>query len=301
MSRGLYIIGNGFDRAHGLPSGYLNFREWLEFHNKELLYDIEDIWINKTQLWSDFERALGIVDYRSVEEKYRDYGLMEYAEGNRKLRANHPELPPTEHHAIEAKLKPLVKRIRIAFNDWVETLNRLIERYKPILKLEKNAFYITFNYTETLEVLYNIPRECILHIHGRANSSEDILFGHGKTYHDIEIEFKDLHMKYPSTAVGDFSLWIGSLHKNVYYNLHKQSPIISRNVIDIESIYILGYSFSEIDAAYIDDVFKRTYRSEPMWNITYYTAEDKEKIINFINAYQIKQDRYRLLKISEIE
>lgn len=300
MSRVLYIIGNGFDRAHGLPSGYLDFRAWLEVHNKELLYDIEDIWGNSTQLWSDFERALGIVDYRSVEEKYRDYGLVEYAEGNRKLREVHPELPPSEHHAIESKLKPLVKRIRIAFNEWAETLNRLIERYKPILKLEKNAFYITFNYTETLEVLYNIPKECILHIHGRANSNEEILFGHGKTYIEVQNEVEHLHPTSASVAIGDFSLWIGSLHKNVYYNLYKQSPIISRNVINIESIYILGYSFSEIDAAYIDDVFKRTYRSEPMWNISYYTAEDKEKIMNFINTYQIKQDRYRLLKISEI-
>ncbi len=112
MGRLLYIIGNGFDKAHGLPSGYWDFRTWLEVHNQELLYDIKDIWTNSTQLWSDFERSLGIVDYRSVEEKYRDYGLVEHAEGNRKLREAHPEIPPSEHHAIETKLKPLVKRIR---------------------------------------------------------------------------------------------------------------------------------------------------------------------------------------------
>lgn len=300
MGRVLYIIGNGFDKAHGLPSGYWDFRAWLDVHNKELLADIEDIWDNNSELWSDFEKALGIVDYRAVEQKYRDYRLIEHCEANRKLREIHPEIPPAEHHAIEEKLEPIVKRIRLAFNEWVKTLNQSIETYRPILNLDTSAFYITFNYTETLEILYNMNKECILHIHGRANSSEEIMFGHDKPGKQIQFEIEDFHLKCPAAALEDFSLWIGTLRKNVDYNLFKHSPVLTSNIISIESIYILGYSFSEIDAVYIDNIFKRTYSSEPMWNISYYTERDKEKIMAFIRDYHIRQDKYRLLKISEM-
>ena len=53
-------------------------------------------------------------------------------------------------------------------------LNLSITSYRPILNLDKEAYSITFNYTETLEVLYKIPQESILHVHGRANSNEEI-------------------------------------------------------------------------------------------------------------------------------
>ena len=40
MSKRLYIIGNGFDKAHGIPSGYLDFSIWLKIKGYELLEDL---------------------------------------------------------------------------------------------------------------------------------------------------------------------------------------------------------------------------------------------------------------------
>lgn len=77
----LYIIGNGFDVAHGLNTSYWKFREFLEneapyflnafeaLYNIHPLDDTEPWYTEATQerwnkevnhdLWSEFERAMG--------------------------------------------------------------------------------------------------------------------------------------------------------------------------------------------------------------------------------------------------
>ena len=37
MSERLYIIGNGFDRYHGAPSSYYDFRTYLTHHNVDII------------------------------------------------------------------------------------------------------------------------------------------------------------------------------------------------------------------------------------------------------------------------
>ena len=37
----LYIIGNGFDMRHGLPTGYKHFKSYVEKNNQDLYDAIE--------------------------------------------------------------------------------------------------------------------------------------------------------------------------------------------------------------------------------------------------------------------
>lgn len=37
----LYIIGNGFDKEHGLKISYWNFREYLEKYEEDFLFQME--------------------------------------------------------------------------------------------------------------------------------------------------------------------------------------------------------------------------------------------------------------------
>ncbi|KAI4447639.1 hypothetical protein C823_002158 [Eubacterium plexicaudatum ASF492] len=37
----LYIIGNGFDKGHGLKTSYWNFREYLEKYEEDFLVQME--------------------------------------------------------------------------------------------------------------------------------------------------------------------------------------------------------------------------------------------------------------------
>ena len=59
----LYIIGNGFDLYHGLPTSYKDFYEF----GKDLLDEIEEFYkldISSAIPWSDFENALGEFDWK---------------------------------------------------------------------------------------------------------------------------------------------------------------------------------------------------------------------------------------------
>ena len=42
----LFIIGNGFDLAHGLKTGYTDFKEYLGEHNKPLFNTINTLYRN---------------------------------------------------------------------------------------------------------------------------------------------------------------------------------------------------------------------------------------------------------------
>ena len=52
----LFIIGNGFDLMHGVPSNYYNFRDSMGLHNE--LRNALEIYIRKEDLWADFESPL---------------------------------------------------------------------------------------------------------------------------------------------------------------------------------------------------------------------------------------------------
>ncbi|TWC11822.1 MULTISPECIES: AbiH family protein [unclassified Pseudomonas] len=44
--------------------------------------------------------------------------------------------------------------------------------------LDPQAFYLTFNYTNTLSKLYGIDPEQVLHIHGSEDDGDDLILGH---------------------------------------------------------------------------------------------------------------------------
>jgi len=58
----LYIIGNGFDLWHGLPTGYDHFYKFA----KQLLDEIENYYsfeMTHAGPWSDFETSLGLFEW----------------------------------------------------------------------------------------------------------------------------------------------------------------------------------------------------------------------------------------------
>ena len=61
-NRILYIIGNGFDLAHGIKSSYWNFREWLVLNKYNLVGMMDIFFSNQRDVWSSIEQALGEYD-----------------------------------------------------------------------------------------------------------------------------------------------------------------------------------------------------------------------------------------------
>ena len=67
----LYIIGNGFDLAHGMATRYSDFKQWLIENGRiDVIHELESAFPvqkdNEFLLWSDFEKALGLYDINKV-------------------------------------------------------------------------------------------------------------------------------------------------------------------------------------------------------------------------------------------
>ena len=59
----LYILGNGFDIAHGISSRYSDFERWVKARGKKQLVDMMNVFFsNEHYLWADVETALESIE-----------------------------------------------------------------------------------------------------------------------------------------------------------------------------------------------------------------------------------------------
>ena len=166
----LYIIGNGFDLWHELPT------RWDQFHNfAEESLDELDLYFNtdtdRESSWSDFENHLGTFNWQSLFDEHNYIDV--FAEN----------FKPSEAFSLEDNLieqaDELVMAIREQFREWIEQIEISVVSKK--MQFDKRGRFINFNYTSTLQQLYGINDDDILHIHGRFDAYEELVFGHSET------------------------------------------------------------------------------------------------------------------------
>jgi len=188
MKSKLYIIGNGFDIYHGLDTKYQTFGLFLK-NNHITIYDhlieyygFSDLDINDA-LWAEFENSLALLDSDTVLEAYSDSVA----------RPSSPDFRDRDWNTFAIDIEMIVEELTVklfkAFREFI--LNVEYPNYLSVrnLPLDKNALYLTFNYTDTLERYYGIPRENILHIHGKASSKGNVfILGHGIDPQSFESE-----------------------------------------------------------------------------------------------------------------
>ena len=205
----LYIIGNGFDLAHKLPTNYNpDLLQQMGKIDKELTDAITKLYFgNDPELWSEFEQRVGVVDtfvlddmsseledrlqehqenkdveieYFGIDdERYGDeYSAIYEAMFKAETQMANPEelvsgTPLENMHKFADVLREGFQRM-VARADNVEIIPEFLRL------LHSGEKFVTFNYTNTLERVYDIPDENILHIHGKlgeevwGNESDEI-------------------------------------------------------------------------------------------------------------------------------
>jgi len=166
----LYIIGNGFDLQHGLPTRYSDF---YKFETEAL--DALTHWVfpsgSGNQLWCSFEDDLGTFD---TDGFYAAHDHTDF----------HSEsFKPSEAFCLEDELtqvsEDLVGGIQEQFQEWIREID--IAAVPRQIVLEPDARYLSFNYTSTLETVYGVAADKVLHIHGSSVSWDELIFGHGQS------------------------------------------------------------------------------------------------------------------------
>ena len=151
----LYVIGNGFDLWHGLPTKYQQFYEFA----KDTLDEVGNYYsfdLSIPEPWHDFENALG------------DYCWEHFYDFHNEIDAEAEDFRPSYLYGLEDELTEQtgihVDSIKNCFTEWVESIE--VCGIDPKISFPENSYFINFNYTSTLQSVCGVEEDKILYIHG---------------------------------------------------------------------------------------------------------------------------------------
>lgn len=323
----LYIIGNGFDRFHGLPTNYSDYRSFLLGEYPYLAKAYEELirlasGINEESSWSDVESALEL-DY----EDFLEYALQSYplnlARGD------------SAWHDASVFISDMIGFIEdftgIYFYSWLNSVELNLAINEVIFK--PDARFVTFNYTETLECKYKINQSNILYVHGeRKNISEEMLDpinnilkyvdSSSNNYEEIE---KQALMQRSSALKLDREIQFGSPRNDpkivrdvlvkkynsddyfgawiepCIWEIEKYCKFASKNlksnylVLDgfvdsetLDEICVFGHSFDGVDKPYYEEILIPRFRNKHWLFVMYNEQEDELRVKSFCSENRIE-------------
>lgn len=270
----LYIIGNGFDIHHAIESKYWNFREWVLRTKKDSsLIDLMDIFFsNDREFWGDIENALGEYD----EEAITDYCEPENPED---FKYEHPgQWQDGVEGGISWIFGQTMDSFRTVFNEWVRSID--VNNIEADLFIPQSSKYLTFNYTETLERVYGVPEQNVLHIHGsRLNRNNEFVIGHGN-HRDEEAPLLDDGIMLPYQNAYSEVIKIMNVWRKNPQRFIRENKDFFQSLNTCKGVCVIGLSYSGIDMPYLDEV-AATVDSNCKWLLCYYSDEDKKRAETF--------------------
>lgn len=187
----LFIIGNGFDIAHGLPTRYVDFRKFLEksdFSFFERIFEIyrysfkrkihpvthEVLNLNGNEdeydlLWKDFEFNMREVNEDLIFDEY-EFELEYETEYDDQIKEN------IERDILETFYE-IYEHLQSKLDEWISSIDITnLTKKSSLINNENYDLYLNFNYTRVLEEVYGIEEE-ICHIHGEVGKTP-LIMGH---------------------------------------------------------------------------------------------------------------------------
>lgn len=314
--RRLIVIGNGFDIAHGLPTKYSDFMEYLLAYESQpqffpgskyirlsslssqdqarhRFYEAISKYIPEQDLWCSFEEALAILDEEQLQDDNSCY-LLGYGDENWSDSAHH------DFQYMIGEALSFASDIPNYFSQWI---SRIDTRVFPKISSEiinSDCIFLTFNYTDTLENSYGIPPERILYIHGKALRGDNLILGHHENtlFQDEPIpqfqseEEREIYYENytEDVRITEAREIIKAYFRGTYKDttsIIQQNRAFFYSLNSISEVYILGHSLSVIDFEYFVEI-KKYVTLTCKWSISYHSDEDYYNAQNFISALGIQ-------------
>ncbi|WP_086445289.1 bacteriophage abortive infection AbiH family protein [Candidatus Enterococcus lemimoniae] len=296
----LFIIGNGFDLAHGIPSTFNHFKEYLRYTYEYVYDEYPNLWLQSYadhdggesyeiegcaqiidfmicnscsnisdegdgENWSDFEKAMRYFDYSLLEE---DIEIQYDKEGD-----INPFRTGNNYEDAYNDLRNVMLKLPELFSEWINNISTPencfsvfnLNSYYSFSELidKENDTFLTFNYTETLENLYEA--ENVIHIHGDQVSP---VVGHNNDFQmDEQIYHQDTYINSMNEALRKPTSRI--IKENLHFFKELQG--------DVDSIYSYGFSFGEVDLIYIEEMFKHLNSKNIIWYLHCYDKTKHEE------------------------
>lgn len=302
----LFILGNGFDLASGLPTRYSDLKKWFK-NNHDLNYDKYDKIVNEETFFELTipSKSIG----RHGEEEYGEedlapffYVLIAYANSEdntwNSFERNLSKLPydgfdDNNYYDGDDLIKEaeyaedigselaeaFVYSINKYFSEWVNSihLSQNLQKKKLIVQNTGSTF-LTFNYTSVLEDIYKIPETQICHIHGYVkDENNQLVIGYrdNVSENDYDDDYDPLRIGYYLNEAKE------ELKKPVKKIILKYSTFF-QNLGILDEIYIIGWDMKNpdfVDAPYLHEI------------VTKHTT--KKTVIYFNSFNEIDKDLFK--------
>lgn len=291
----LYIIGNGFDRHHHMPSGYQAFASYVEKKDADLYETVSEFLFWDHELWADFENNLAHLDEDAIIDEASNY-LASYAAD---------DWSDDSHHSYQRRIGEIVRALsgglRGHFTDWIKTL----QAPPPgggfaSLNIDPAALFLSFNYTATLQMTYRVPDTRVLHIHGRSDGPPDeIVLGHGWKQPDRKPLFDEDGQE---TDERDTRIIEGEALIRRYFSqtMKPTEAILAANAAAfeglrvIDEIWVMGHSFAQVDLPYFAAVRDHA-RPGAAWKVSYHKDEERLEFAEELRKLGVSDSKFALM------
>ena len=310
----LFIIGNGFDIAHDLPTSYWDFRSFLEKIDENFLVEFErlfgfeplsdehyrsvkvlreaqekrDSHINE-MLWKAFEYNLGNMD----DQQILDFSSCIVDDLN--LETGTEGILDTMN-AYWKDQYSFITDLQQYLELWVKSIDITNAPVKREDLLESCDYFLTFNYNLLLESIYNIDSFNILHIHGSIDDGDESpVIGHGnyekiekfdKIIEEASNSFDEASESIYSALVDMYTETLKDTNKYILQNQH-----FFNKLTNVAYVSVIGHSFGEVDYPYFETV-KDSVSSACKWKFYCYSKADEEACMNFITKLHLDESQY---------
>lgn len=289
MIKRLFIIGNGFDISHKLKTSYDDFEKWISNRDKELYSKISFmmkehntlICNSKDQLkWSDFERSFHEIIQGDWGQNFIEESIQEYLSN-----PGDPNFSDSDWGALVYELEEQLvslSEMKTLFKEWISSIvEPTIKQHSPKYVFNKEDTFFSFNYTTTLETIYEIEESNIYHVHG---DYQNVIVGHNGTF--VDNFSKEYDPDNDSIMVGDAMDSISTLHADLSKDVDRQIDKLKESIFfsdlkTVNKIYVLGHGYGEYDYPYYEIILKEV-TNECVWNFYPHKLEDKKNLYKFL-------------------
>jgi len=314
MNNELYVIGNGFDLHHGLNTSYYAFSKYLEENDYELYETLENYVSypeSDKDLWAKFEENLANLDADEILSENSDY-LPNIASDDFRDRDLHT-FPDVMHQLFERLTVDLLQN----FKNFILEVSFDEGTYSKKISLNKDSKFLNFNYTSTLEKVYNIEPYNIVYIHNSIHRHDNIVLGHGIDPSNFEkqipeppdnLDEEDYEEWYRMNDDYDYSYDTGRENLYEYFKImHKPTSQIIENystffesIKNVDKVYVYGHSISSVDILYFEKILE-SVKDGTSWVVSYYSPQSifnlKESLLNI----GVQDENIDFIKLTEIQ
>ena len=285
----LWIIGNGFDRAHNLPTSYSDYYKYLVATGEEWMASMLEFYFGNVAdhprniLWSQLEKALGIYSIDAIYGFMKEGHTMDIDHVSQYVGEVESEV---QYHFVE-----ICERFAETFTSWCHSIDlREAKKIKEFGFIANDSF-LSFNYTDTLEAVYGIDERQVMHIHGRAASGDELIVGHNnpaKMPKGIEDDFLD------NTAnIRAIVETVNKLEKKTKQIIAANRPFFN-SLGNIDEVKVYGHSIEEVDMPYFEEV-RKSVGQNARWKFYCHDVNNMGHYEDVANRLVIGKDRFEVV------